>query len=254
MVFSPPSPSNGACALVYNNSTSQLSIFKQDGSGLIGPITPGSTSTITNGACSVTGLTVAGTGNQLTVTVPMTFTAPFRGNTAISMVAYSQSGLSSSARVLGSYNINSLINSPPTVDSVTPSSGSGISPTFSFQSSDPNGYQDLGTEYMVFSPPSPSNGACALVYNNSTSQLSIFKQDGSGLIGPITPGSTSTITNGACSVTGLTVTGTGNQLTVTVPMTFTAPFRGNTAVSMVAYSQSGLSSGARTLGSYNITP
>jgi hypothetical protein len=247
MVFISP---GGSCAFYFNNSARLLYVFKLDGSGVIGPLSPGSTSSITNGQCTATGFTVNGTGNQLTVAIPITFTSPVRGITTINAVAYSRSGLSTGAKTLGTYNVATIINSPPTMDSVTPATGSGTSQTFAFQTSDPNGYQNLESEFMVFISP---GGSCAFYFNNSARLLYLFKLDGSGVFGPLSPGSTSSITNGQCTATGLTVTGTGNQLTVAIPITFTSPMKGVTAISAVAYSQSGLSTGAKTLGTYNVT-
>jgi hypothetical protein len=256
-MFVPPSASNGTCAFYVDVVNKLLFLFKQDYSSLNGPLTSGSSSTVTNGACTASGsnLSISGSGTHLTINVPVTFFAPFGGATTINMVAYSQSGAGSGTQTRGTFNVTTLANVPPTVDSVTPSSGSGTSQTFSFQISDPNGYQDLSGIYLIFVPPNTSNGTCAFYVDAVNKLLYLFKQDYSALNGPLTSGSSSTVSNGACTAAGsnLSITGSGTHLTINVPVTFFAPFGGATTINMVAYSLSGAGSGTQSRGTFNVT-
>ena len=139
------------------------------------------------------------------------------------------------------------------MDSVSPASGSGTSQTFTFQSSDPKGYQNLVGEYLIFLPPSA--GTCAFYFDNVNKLIYLYKQDYSSLIGPMSAGSSSSLTNGACTLAGggFTVAGSGTHLTLGLPITFVSPIKGLTTINMVAYSQGGLTSGTRSLGTYNVT-
>jgi hypothetical protein len=257
--FVPPSGANGNCAFFYDANRGGLFLFTQDFSNSYGPLAPGSSSTIQHVACSVTGTNFAVTtsGNHLTLSVPIAFKQQFAGIASIHANTSSlHTGLTTGDVTLGTYNVVFYVNSPPTADSVTPSAGGGSSQTFALQFSNPNGYQDIGTIYFYFVPPSGANGNCAFFYDATRGGLFLFTQDFSNSYGPLAPGSSSTIQHVACSVTGtnFSVTTSGNHLTLSVPITFKQQFAGKAYIHANTSSlHTGLGTGDITLGSYNVT-
>ncbi|MCE5308260.1 MAG: SBBP repeat-containing protein, partial [Acidobacteriales bacterium] len=59
------------------------------------------------------------------------------------------------------------IGGRPVVQSVTPASGSGVTQTFSFIITDPDGAADLAWTYVIISPSLSSSNACYFVYSRA---------------------------------------------------------------------------------------
>ncbi len=102
----------------------------------------------------------------------------------------------------GSTNSNSLnattpaSNQPPSLVSVTPSSGSGLGPqTFSFVYSDPNGSGYLNEVMALFSPTGGFPNACYFLYIPTANSLYLFNDAGTTWLGPMTLGTAGTLQN-----------------------------------------------------------
>src|SRR5205814_1822625 len=99
-------------------------------------MTPGTAGTLQNSQCSlnVGSSSVSGSGNNLTVTVAVTFKSSFAGQKNLYSIATDNNyAVYSSWKQLGVWTVAS---GGPMPISVTPSSGSGISQTFTLQVSD----------------------------------------------------------------------------------------------------------------------
>ena len=162
-------------------------------------------------------------------------------------------------------NLGSLLSSsqpfvltslPPgpavTAVSVTPNSGLGSSGTFQLLYSDTLGAADLQTAWIWFTPSFGASAAntCMLYYNQAANQLNLLNDAGTAWT-PATPGAGATLQNSQCSVnlSSTTVTPSGNNLTISLPLTFKAGFAGAKQVWMYA-AGSTLNSGWQQLGSW----
>jgi hypothetical protein len=127
----------------------------------------------------------------------------------------------------------SITKAPPVITavSVSPSSGSGANQTFALQYVDPLGATDLSTVWVwinaSFDPATPSN-TCLLEYATAANQLYLCNDAGTGWLSPASVGAAGTLSNSQCSINmaAASVTTSGTNLTLNLPMTFTAGFAG----------------------------
>src|SRR5260370_857477 len=133
----------------------------------------------------------------------------------------------------------------PTNTSVTPASGSGMTQTFSFVYSDSSGYADIHYVEILFQTQISGQSACYLQYVPSNSTISLVSDSGTGYAGAGQVGIAGTLSNSQCTVdTGASLVVTsGNNLTVTVAITFKAAFTGAKNSYMNVINRSNVSSG-----------
>ena len=140
----------------------------------------------------------------------------------------------------------------PSVVSVTPPTGSGLSQTFSFQYSDPNGWQNIAAADMWISGP---GGTCYTMYDPTANALYLRNDSATGWLGPITLGTAGTEQNSLCSIDASksSSAGTaGNTLIVNLAITFQpAAQNGEYTIYGSATDKEGNSSGhGQTIGSW----
>ncbi|MBZ5585814.1 MAG: DUF11 domain-containing protein [Acidobacteriia bacterium] len=253
------SPSAGSAAsqtfaLQYSDSLgaadlNQFYLLNDAGTAWM-PGPPGANTRLGNRPRSVDLSGVAATpgGNNLTLQVPIAFTALFGGDKNVYL--YAGGTLNSGWQQRGTWAVPST--AAVTVDSVSPSSGSGATQTFALQYSDSLGVADLSTMWVWFSATMSSSAAnsCMLYYNRPQNQLFLINDAGTGWI-PGTPGTGATLANQQCSVnlSGVTVTPSGNSLTLRLPTTFTGAFSGGKNVYLYGAGSS-LNSGWQTRGTW----
>ena len=136
---------------------------------------------------------------------------------------------------------------------MTPSSGSGVARTFQFLYRDPNGYQEMGWVFGMINSVLRQDGACYFQYNRGPNTLWLRNDACTAWVGPVTLGSPGTIANSQCSVnlSGSSASGSGEDLAVTLQITFQAGFSGTKRVYQYAADTTGLNSGWWLTGSWN---
>ncbi len=234
------SSANGgnACWMYYDVAGNALWLSSDDTSTWSNTAM-GSSTTIQNSRCQITGsgIRVSGSGNNFSLTVPVVFTTAFSGAKNVYLNALDKSGTWSSYVALGGWTIPASTSLGGIA--ATPSSGTGANQTFTFVFSDPNGYQSLsGVHVIVNSLISGTNG-CWLYYDTPSNSLWLASDDVASWSN-ITPGS-GVVSNSRCTIngSGTSVRGSGNYLTLTVPITFTSLFSGNRTVYLSATDKSG---------------
>jgi hypothetical protein len=146
-------------------------------------------------------------------------------------------------------------SAPPSLVSVTPSSGSGLGPqTFSFVYSDPNGFAYLNSLKALFSLTGGFPNSCYFLYIPSAHGLYLFNDAGTSWLGPMTPGVAGTLQNSQCSVNvgSSSASGSANNLTMNLAVTFTSSFAGTQTTFMKADDNGGQSSAWRIMGSWSV--
>jgi hypothetical protein len=239
------------CALYYTASNNSLSLYNDAGTALLPAVGVGQAGTLQNSQCSVNvgAASVTGLGTNLTLTVPLTFTASFAGQKRTYMEVEDLSGLTSGWQQLGTWGTSN----PPANVSVTPNSGSGSSQTFSFVYSDGGGYAQITVAQAIINNYVTTFAGCALYYTASNNSLSLYNDAGTTLLPAIVVGQAGTLQNSQCSVNvaAASVTGLGTNLTLTVPLTFTS-FTGQKQTYMEVEDLSGGTSGWQVLGSWTV--
>ena len=120
-----------------------------------------------------------------------------------------------------------------TVVSVTPNSGSGVSQVFTAVYSDPHGASILNAAYVLFNTSVSGVNACYVEYYPTTNLLYLKNDAGTALSTGIAPGSSATVSNSQCTLsgTGSSYTTSGNSATLNVALTFT----GSTSTNIYLY-------------------
>jgi uncharacterized repeat protein (TIGR01451 family) len=246
----------GACSTYYDRSANALWLLSDSAMFWMGPLAPGAATTLQNSQCSLSGggSSVSGSGSNLTINLALTFKAAFGGVKNVYMNAQDSGGLWSNWQQRGAWTVPGAGNAPPATVSVTPSSGSGSSQTFSFVFSDPNGYTDLSTAYMLVNSTLNWPGACSAYYDRSANALWLLNDAANLWIGPVTPGAATTMQNSQCSLSGAgsSVSGSGNNLTVNLALTFKGAFGGTKNVYMNAQDSGGLWSNWQQRGTWTV--
>ena len=183
----------------------------------------------------------AGTSCTIAVTFDPTTTGSLSATLTITDNANNVPGATQTVALSGSGIPAPVVTSV----SVTPSSGTGTTQTFGFEYSDTDGSADLGTVYALFNTTTSLVKACYVYYVQSSNLLYLENAAGSGAQGSVAPGSTSTVSNGYCQISGIgsSVTASGNNLTVNVNITFKSTFTGAKTIYMNAVSNEGETSG-----------
>ena len=137
--------------------------------------------------------------------------------------------------------------------SVTPNSGNAAHQVFSFVYSDSAGYQNLSGAHALFNSSITGSNACWLYYDAAGKMLWLASNDTSSWYS-LALGSTSTIQNSQCQIlgSGVSATGSQNNLTLTIPVIFTTTFSGAKNIYLSATDKSGTSSGSVSLGTWTV--
>ena len=228
-----------ACYVYYYLASNTIYLENNADNGTVGPLTPGSSSIISNSQCAINGAgsSFSASETNLTVNFAISFNSTFAGqkNTYLS----STSATASSGWVTkGSWTPVSI--GPPGVVSVTPASGTGVTQTFTAVYSDPNGLNDLNNVRLLVNTAVSGVNACYLYYYPASNTIYLENNADNGTAGPLTPGSSSTISNGQCTIngTGSSFSNSGNGLTVNYSITFANTFTGSKNVYLASNSAS----------------
>jgi hypothetical protein len=247
-----------ACYIAYSRPDGVLYLVNDVGDGLLPALTLGSSGSTGNHQCTINGAgsSAVGSGNALTLTLNMSFTASFAGNKVIYMAARDLRGNNSGWQALGTWGAPPLPATGPTVGSVSQArtTGSG-SVTYTFTFNDTNGVADLGVVNVLVNSALDGTAACYLAYVRAANQVFLVNDSGTGLLPGITPGANGTQSNSQCTVSGSgsSATANGNSLILTLNLSFPSSFAGNRVIYMAARSNNDvLNSGWQAVGSRTI--
>jgi uncharacterized repeat protein (TIGR01451 family) len=217
----------------------------------------GSGAPVSNSQCTLSGAgaSVSGTGNQLTVSVPVTFKTAFAGVKKVYAYVDDNANLNSGWQNAGAWTIPGG-SAPPSVVSVSPSTGSGLSQTFTFILSDPAGAAAINDVYVLVNSAFNSASGCFFQYYQPANTLWLSNDADTGWQGSTAVGSGAPVSNSQCTLSGAgaSVSSSGNQLTVKVPVTFTTAFAGVKKVYAYVDDNASLNSGWQTAGAWTVPP
>ena len=165
--------------------------------------------------------TVSGSGST-TLTISTTGAAP----SSFTIMVTGTSG-ALQHNTTASLTITGVSAGPPAPTSVSPSSGTGLSQTFAFTLTDPNGATDITFARMDINAALDVANACYLLYVQGSNAIDLANDAGVWQ-GPVTLGSGSTLQNSQCSVSaaGSWATPSGNTLTLNLALAFQPAFAG----------------------------
>src|SRR5262249_10358855 len=119
------------------------------------------------------------------------------------------------------------VETAPSAVSVSPTSGSALSQQFTWTASSPSGYTNISELQALISQAwYATQNSCYIRYNRASNLLYLADDSGSPWLGGFAPGTSGTASNRQCSISGIgsSVLSSGNQLSLTVAVTFLATF------------------------------
>jgi uncharacterized repeat protein (TIGR01451 family) len=227
-----------ACYLAYVVQSSALYLVNdagQAGGPYAGSVTLGSPATIQNSQCTVGLTSAAGNGNTLALTLNITFAASFGGNKIAYVAARDGSGNNSNWQALGVWQVPWSPAGAIAVSNATPARGAGAAGTqqaFQFTLSDSKGPSDFGIVNVLINDFVDGRHACYLAYAAAANTLYLVDDAGNAggpFAGSMQLNGSGSVRNSQCTVTGAgsSAAFSGNNLTLTLNLSFGAAFKGN---------------------------
>ena len=236
-----------ACSVTYLAQQGRFGLLTDAGTAYAGYVTPGQALTASNSQCTLSGSgsSVQTSGNSMTMTVNLQFTDGFAGSGgsatksvyALPVNAAGQ-GPTGGLAYVGTWTIpKAAAQAPPSVGTVTPSSGQGAAQTFVLTVFDPAGASDLGSVQVLLGSSTAIAASCSVTYTAAQDTFSLANDAGTGVAGAVTPGQATSVSNSQCTLkgTGSSVARSGNTLTMTLNLQFSGSFAslGNSATKNV---------------------
>ena len=187
--------------LFYDIVKNKLYMKKPNETALIGGYVPGKAKIIDNGRiilyCNST--TIQRSGNNLIINWSIALKPNNTESTCTALMQVTNvRGYADPMELKGSFNL--IPNPSPMNEDLTPGSGSiTINQKTSFASifSDPAGFSNIRTCYLLMSPGSTIDGAGYAFYDTAKNKLYLRKTDEPVLLGGYAPGSANVIDNGS---------------------------------------------------------
>ena len=244
-----------ACYFEYHRPSNTVYLANDSNSATQGTTVVGSGAPVSNSQCTVsgTGGSVATNGNLLTVNLPITFKAIFAGTRNVYVYVDDSANLNSGWQTKGAWTVPGG-SAPPSVVSMAPSSGSGSSQTFAFTVSDTAGASAVNGMYVMINSNINGASACYFEYHRPSNTVYLANDANSATQGTTVVGSGAPVSNSQCTIggPGASATTNGNQLTLTLPVTFKAAFAGARNVYVYVDDSANLNSGWQTKGSWTV--
>jgi len=234
------------CYMAYSQPTNTLYLVNDEGTALLPGLPLNGSGNVANSYCAIAGAgsSAVGNGNTLTLTLQMSFNSTsFPGDKVVFMAARDLAANNTGWLTKGVWRVP---GGPAfTVNSLSPSSGSGTTQAFTVVYRDPTAATNISNAQLLFNADLNGNNACYLGYVRATNQLYLVNDASPGLQPPITPNSgTGSAQNSQCIVNGAgtTSSASGTDLTLTINLTFKASFSG----AKLAYAAAQTSTGGNT--------
>jgi hypothetical protein len=241
---------NNACNVVYDRTAGTITLSFDTAANGAAKILLGSNQTISNSQCTLNGAnTTVFTGpTSLVFTLDLAFNSSFFGQKTVYVYA-GETGANTGNVPLGTWNVS---GGTPTATSVSPSSGAGNSPNYTFTSTDSVSQANISGMSMLITSGSPNNitNACYLVYNRTTATIGLYADDGVTLsTKPI--GSSATLQNSQCAVGYTVALFSGNSVMFTINTVYKPAFNGAKTVYLQA-NEPGSNSGFVSRGTWTV--
>jgi hypothetical protein len=222
VLFASSLNTTNACVLVYDRTANRVSLSYDTPANGSAPVTPGSSTVVSNSQCTLRGANttvVIGTFSVV-VTMDLSFNASWFGAKNVYLLA-SENGVNTGLVTVGSWTVT---GGSPRADSVTPSSGSGASPSYTFTVSDSaSALNIVGISALITTgAPSSIANACYVVYNRGNATIGLYDDSGTTLnTKPI--GSAANLQNSQCAVGSSGMITSGNSVSLLLNLVFFSP-------------------------------
>jgi hypothetical protein len=221
-----------ACYIAYTVADNVLYLVPDTGGGLLpGLVLNGASGTTANSQCQINrvGSSVAGSGNNLTLTLNMTFNgATVPGNKVIYLAARNATD-NSGWKTRGARGVPPLPTANPAPVSMIPASGATATQTLTFTYRDATSAANLQTMWALINTAIDGRQACYVAYYQPGNQLYLYPDNGDGTQATsIVLTGNNTISNSQCTISaqGSSVVQNGAQTIMNLNVSFKPAFSG----------------------------
>ncbi len=241
-----------ACSVLYDHAANSVYLLNDAGTGWLGPSAPGSSGSLANSQCSLAlaSTTSSYSGATRTVVLPLTFASAFTGIRTIYVAAADVAGSGTNWIPLGRWTPYSAANSAPTPLTVTPQSGSGPEAVLRFTVGDNEWASDISSVRVRINSTASDSGGCTVRLDASSNLIYLYNDAGSSWLGPVTAGSSATLSNSQCTVraSGTLASAVWDTYVYSLNVIFSSSFTGAKYVWAMAADASSASSAYVQLG------
>ncbi len=242
-----------SCYILFGRGNNTISLA--DDAGNPGPTNSvGFPGVLQNSQCSILSSvsSQSGLGNTETLTVYVVFKPRFAGLKNVYVNSNNNAGVSAGFQQVGTFT--ATVNTQPIAsNSVVPSSGFGPAQSFTFNYSDPNGYEDLAGSQVVFNTALNGVSACYVLFGRGTNQISLADDTGNNLTtAPL--GAETVLQNSQCMVFAANSyqSGSGTNLSLNLFVAFKAGFAGAKSIFSGTNDNAGTRSLFAQLGTWTV--
>jgi hypothetical protein len=242
MIFNWTVDGANGCYIQYYRSANAIYLVNDAGTAALGGYAPGTSGAfIENSQCKIDvgATTVTGAFNTLTLHPSLLFKTGFPGPQSTFLYMSDLGNQASGWQQVGTWTGYAASTQPPAVLAANPASGTGLSSTFIFHTTDVNGYKYIPYQQILIGTTfGNAVSSCSLLYYQGWNTL-YLADDANGSWGnPVvlgTPGGTLSNTQCTIDVAHSSLSGSsGNDLYLSLPVTFFPAFGGAKIVSMYA--------------------
>jgi len=231
-----------SCLIEYWAATSTLSL-RSDDKATWSQAALGSSATLKNSQCSVAaaGSSVSGSASNLTLTVAMNFFPAYAGTKNLLALAIDAAGLSSGWRDLGNWTVPApAATGQPLTAQISPINGSARAVTFVLRATDTSGYSAIRQVALFVGNALGATPSCSIEFWAPTGTVSLRNSANNGWHQGSVSSST-VLQNNWCIVSlgPAAATGSGDTLTLSLPITFLDAFGGTRNVYVFVADQYG---------------
>jgi hypothetical protein len=240
-----------SCYIQVTAGSSTVSLASDDASTW-NPVTLGGAGSVQNSQCGISGQTssVSTNGSSIVLNLALNFTITYVGVRNVYIYAIDNEGLTLDWQQKGTWTVTGGV--PPTT-SVTPTSGSGTSRVFQFTLTDANGAGDIQQSLILINSSLNGSHSCYIQVAVPSGGVLLASDDGSTW-SPVTLGVAGSVQNSQCVINGpgSGFTSSGNNVVLTLSMTFKAAYNGPRNVYVYAIDNEGLTPGWQQKGTWTV--
>ena len=255
-----------SCFIEYDRILNRFRLLSNTNSVWSASVPAGSGSA-SNSQCTLNGAGAGATvsGNTLTVTFPIVFAPSYTGLKNLFLLPKDASEMLGDWANKGQFTVTSSVPTSPVVVSLTPLAGNGSSGTFTAVFRHPGGVNKHYLGYLLFlKTPNvvsyTAQGSCLVEYNRFSNGVRLINDAGDNWLGPLSGvpigPNAGVLTNSQCTVNVANVVATfsGNDMTVSYPITFNSNFTGTLATFLQGNDVDDKNTGITQYGNWVVAP
>lgn len=220
------------CHGFYDRPTDAFYLYNDALSAVSGPLTPGAAGTIQNSQCAIDGALSPApviSGTDITVGLRLTLKGAFgAASQGVYGIAVDSAGNVSPWGLAANWGPAQVVNQPPTVLVPQGYAVAGSPQTVPVAARDTDGAADVSRIYfLVDNSAAVSPVTCHGFFDRQQNAFFLYNDALNALLGPVAPGSATTVQNSQCSISGTgstVVSNTGTDLRVNMSTSLKGTF------------------------------